>query len=1084
MKASFLLIIALLGINIISSQTSTAAQTLSNDNRQNIIVPQINTSLPDSVYSFASAADATIRQDSPDNNYGFIPTLQTDNSPVKNFLLKFNVTGVDNRYVEKATLRLYDEDPSSMGGDFHFMPDSNWDEGTVTWNNAPVPDPFVYASLDSVAAGNWYEVDLTPLITTDGTYSFRVTSTASNGADYASREGSNPPQLILTISNNPTPTATLTPSISPTPTLSPTPSNTPTNTLTPTQTFTPAPSATPLPNGYVRFAEIGDFGSGSQREQDVAALVKSWDPDFIVTGGDNNYPNGDVGTIDAAIGQFYHEYIYPYSGSYGTGASVNRFFPALGNHDWNTADAQAYFDYFILPNNEHYYDFVWGPLHFFMLDSDSREPDGITATSVQASWLQSQLQASSSPWNIVVMHHSPYSSGLEHGSHTQLQWPYKDWGADIVLSAHDHSYERLLVDNFPYIVNGLGGESIYTFDTPVAGSQIRYDGDYGALLGEANSTQLSFKFYSRSSVLIDTYTINLTPTATPTVTPSLTPTQTPSNTPTATYTPTDTSTPTPSATSTFTPTSSSTPSQTPSNTPTASHTPTATPTSTQTASPTPSMTPTFTLTLTQTPSDTPTAPYTPTQTPSNTPTASHTATNTPTLTQTPSPTPSTTPTFTSTPSQTPSNTPTASHTPTYTPTLTQTPSPSPSMTPTFTSTPTWTPSNTPTATYTLTQTPSNTPTATFTPTSSPTSTPTATYTLTQTPSHTPTVSFTPSFTATSTPTNTATPTVSLVDATASSEISVAGTVNGDYFLTQLDDGIVESITEQESGGKPQNRFDYLEHKWIINVFPGNVVTLFANTWSSGSSDGDTFIFAYSTDDITYTEMFSVANTSDTDDVTFVLPPSIQGNLYIRVVDSDQNIGNHLLDTLYIDHLFVRTEIGAGNPPAVPSSLRGIAASANQIDLDWVDNSTNEYGFYVERSLDGINWINYDVVGEDITAYNDVNVIPNTTYYYRVQAYNGSGDSGYSNIVSITTPDGLSLTVLGYKVKGYQVADLSWSGGNVSTVDLYRDGNLIVINIPGNTYIDEIGAKGSGSYQYQVCESGGQVNCSTIVQVDF
>jgi hypothetical protein len=66
---------------------------------------------------------------------------------------------------------------------------------------------------------------------------------------------------------------------------------------------------------------------------------------------------------------------------------VNQFFPTLGNHDWYTPGAQPYLDYFHLPGNERYYDFVWGPVHFFAIDSDENEPDGVNQSSVQAKWL-------------------------------------------------------------------------------------------------------------------------------------------------------------------------------------------------------------------------------------------------------------------------------------------------------------------------------------------------------------------------------------------------------------------------------------------------------------------------------------------------------------------------------------------------------------------------------------------------------------------------------------------------------------------------------------------------------------------------
>ena len=112
-----------------------------------------------------------------------------------------------------------------------------------------------------------------------------------------------------------------------------------------------------------RFAVIGDFGLSGTTEEDVANLINSWNVDFIITLGDNNYPDGKASTIDENIGQYYHQYIYPYIGSYGEGSDVNRFFPSLGNHDWHTNPPQPHYDYFELPNNERYYDFVWVPAY-------------------------------------------------------------------------------------------------------------------------------------------------------------------------------------------------------------------------------------------------------------------------------------------------------------------------------------------------------------------------------------------------------------------------------------------------------------------------------------------------------------------------------------------------------------------------------------------------------------------------------------------------------------------------------------------------------------------------------------------------
>jgi tartrate-resistant acid phosphatase type 5 len=256
-----------------------------------------------------------------------------------------------------------------------------------------------------------------------------------------------------------------------------------------------------------RFAAIGDYGYAGAPERDVANLVKSWNPDFIITLGDNNYDVGDSTTIDQNIGQYYHEYIYNYKGRYGPKTYSDRFFPSLGNHDYYTRNGEAYRDYFTLPGNGRYYELVRGDVHLFAVNSDAAEPDGISATSAQARWLQAALAASTSRWNVVYLHHAPYSSG-SHGNTVALQWPFRAWGASVVLAGHDHNYERLVVDSLLYLVNGLGGRSIYTATRPkLAQSQKYFNGNYGALLLDATLDSLTIKFFTRQQVLVDSYVL-------------------------------------------------------------------------------------------------------------------------------------------------------------------------------------------------------------------------------------------------------------------------------------------------------------------------------------------------------------------------------------------------------------------------------------------------------------------------------------------------------------------------------------------------------------------------------------------------
>jgi hypothetical protein len=270
-------------------------------------------------------------------------------------------------------------------------------------------------------------------------------------------------------------------------------------------------SLTGTPASAVRFAAIGDYGTGdANTEGRVANLVKSWNPDFIITLGDNNYPVGAQATIQANIGAFYGDYIT-------ADLATNRFWPSLGNHDWYTDLALPYLNYFTLPGNERYYDLVKGPVHLFAIDSEAvnpnaplqGEPDGVTAGSVQGQDMLARIDNSTACWQIAYFHHAPYSSA-NHGSNTNLQWPFKDGqgeDADAVLAGHDHSYERVIVDGLAYFVNGLGGASQYTFGTPVNGSVIRYRDKHGAMLLTATETMLTFTFVTVDGEVIDTYAI-------------------------------------------------------------------------------------------------------------------------------------------------------------------------------------------------------------------------------------------------------------------------------------------------------------------------------------------------------------------------------------------------------------------------------------------------------------------------------------------------------------------------------------------------------------------------------------------------
>jgi chitodextrinase len=132
--------------------------------------------------------------------FGGSNRIVTDNSPVRHMYLRFNVSGTGGRQVLSAKLRLHCVDPSPKGGDFRSA-GTNWSESTMTTAQEPALGGTTVASLGAVAAGSWYDIDVTSLVTGDGAVGFGATSTSTDGAYYDSKEGAAgmAPQLVLTL---------------------------------------------------------------------------------------------------------------------------------------------------------------------------------------------------------------------------------------------------------------------------------------------------------------------------------------------------------------------------------------------------------------------------------------------------------------------------------------------------------------------------------------------------------------------------------------------------------------------------------------------------------------------------------------------------------------------------------------------------------------------------------------------------------------------------------------------------------------------------------------------------------------------
>lgn len=100
---------------------------------------------------------------------------------------------------------------------------------------------------------------------------------------------------------------------------------------------------------------------------------------------------------------------------------------------------------------------------------------------------------------------------------------------------------------------------------------------------------------------------------------------------------------------------------------------------------------------------------------------------------------------------------------------------------------------------------------------------------------------------------------------------------------------------------------------------------------------------------------------------------------------------------------VTTPAALPTPPAAPSALSAVAASATRVNLSWTDNSANESGFVIQRSVSAGPFADLATVNANVVTYADLSVVASTSYQYRVYAYNGGGNSANSNTASVTTP---------------------------------------------------------------------------------
>src|SRR6266545_3724226 len=304
------------------------------------------------------------------------------------------------------------------------------------------------------------------------------------------------------------------------------------------------------------FVGAGDIANCGSTKDEATGKLLDGIAGTVFTLGDNVYPDGTLAQFNDCYGPAW-------------GRHKDRTKPATGNHDYHTAGAAGYFSYFgpaasPLDNNctsdcKGYYSYNLGAWHIIALNSEIDHAVG----SVQEKWLRADLAANKNACTLAYWHEPRFSSG-QHGNNTGVQSYWQalyDYGADVVLNGHDHTYQRFAPQNpsaqadpkgIREFVVGTGGAGLYSFPTNQPNTEVRNNTTWGVLKLTLHATSYDWQFVpiagqtftdsgsancvgGGGSVPITTNTPK--PTATKTSTSAPTATRTSTLVPTATNTP-------------------------------------------------------------------------------------------------------------------------------------------------------------------------------------------------------------------------------------------------------------------------------------------------------------------------------------------------------------------------------------------------------------------------------------------------------------------------------------------------------------------------------------------------------------------
>ena len=256
----------------------------------------------------------------------------------------------------------------------------------------------------------------------------------------------------------------------------------------------PSPVKLTLPNkeDSVRFVVIGDTGTGSGQQLELAKVMQRYRQtfpfEFVLMVGDNMYGSEKATDYKMKFENVYKPLL----------DQQVKFYAALGNHDESN---QRFYEFFNMEGQE-YYRFKKGNASFYALNSNYMDKK-------QIDWLNEKLAADTASWKIAFFHHPPYSSGAAHGSDTKLREVvepiFLKHGIDVVFTGHEHFYERIKPQQgIYYFISGSGGK-LRKGDVK-KGSPLTdkaFDSDMSFMLLEINDNQMHYQVVSRTAETVD-----------------------------------------------------------------------------------------------------------------------------------------------------------------------------------------------------------------------------------------------------------------------------------------------------------------------------------------------------------------------------------------------------------------------------------------------------------------------------------------------------------------------------------------------------------------------------------------------------